>query len=204
MATGDEPEKSRPKSADRQKSRPKSDDWKKNRAKSAGPPDREVRFEIAGRALGEARRRNREVESSVDSSKIVVDEAAGCPILVEGKRDVIALRKLGFTGKIEKVNRGWNMPRLVAFLYEKYGTRNPVDGGDAVILLMDWDRTGGRIQRDLTNRLESLDVKVDISTRKEIARCLKPEGRTVEGLAAHAGELRVFIDEHDFDGASEE
>jgi len=180
------------------------DDWKKNRAKSAGPPDREVRFEIAGRALGEARRRNREVESSVGSSEIVVDEAAGCPILVEGKRDVIALRKLGFTGKIEKVNRGWNMPRLVAYLYEKYGTRNPVDGGDAIILLMDWDRTGGRIQRDLANRLESLDVKVNISTRKEIARCLKPEGRTVEGLAAHAGELRVFIDEHDFDGVSEE
>jgi len=56
----------------------------------------------------------------------------------------------------------------------------------------------------LANRLESLDVKVNISTRKEIARCLKPEGRTVEGLAAHAGELRVFIDEHDFDGVSEE
>nr|AIF04979.1 Small primase-like Toprim domain-containing protein [uncultured marine group II/III euryarchaeote KM3_178_D06] len=194
MAAGDESGKNRPHGVE----------WEKTRAKSAGPPDREVRFEIAGRALGEARRRNREGGSVVESSEIVGDEGAGCPILVEGKRDVIALRKLGFTGKIEKVNRGWNMPRLVAYLYEKYGTRNPIDGREAIILLMDWDRTGGRIQRDLTNRLESLDVKVDCSTRKEIARCLKPEGRTVEGLAAHASELKVFIDEHDFDGAGEE
>jgi 5S rRNA maturation endonuclease (ribonuclease M5) len=96
------------------------------------------------------------------------------------------------------------MPRLVAHLYEEYGTRNPIDGGAAIILLMDWDRTGGRIQRDILNRLESLDVKLDVYTRKEIARCLKPEGRTVEGLAAHARELRVFIDERDIDGAGEE
>jgi hypothetical protein len=33
---------------------------------------------------------------------------------------------------------------------------------------------------------------------------LKPEGRTVEGLAAHARELRVFIDERDIDGTVEE
>ncbi len=178
-------------------------DWIKHRAKSSGRPDREVRFEIAGRALGDARRRNREVcaPNPVGDSG---DGGSGCPILVEGRKDVIALRKLGFSGIIEKVNRGWNMPRLVAYLYEQYGTRNPIDGGAAIILLMDWDRTGGRIQRDILNRLESLDVKLDVHTRKEIARCLKPEGRTVEGLAAHARELRVFIDERDIDGAGEE
>lgn len=192
-------------------------DWIKSRAKSAGRPDREVRFEIAGRALGEARRRNREAPAPNpagdygDGGSAVAGEergvgagGSGCPILVEGRKDVVALRKLGFSGIIEKVNRGWNMPRLVAHLYEEYGTRNPIDGGAAIILLMDWDRTGGRIQRDILNRLESLDVKLDVYTRKEIARCLKPEGRTVEGLAAHARELRVFIDERDIDGAGEE
>ena len=192
-------------------------DWIKNRAKTAGRPDREARFQIAGRALGEARRRNREAPAPNpagdfgDGGTAELGEVSGadtggsgCPILVEGKKDVVALRKLGFSGVIEKVNRGWNMPRLVAHLYEQYGTRNPIDGGAAIILLMDWDRTGGRIQRDILNRLESLDVKLDIHTRKEIARCLKPEGRTVEGLAAHASELKVFIDERDIDGAGED
>jgi 5S rRNA maturation endonuclease (ribonuclease M5) len=192
-------------------------DWIKNRAKTAGRPDREVRFEIAGRALGEARRRNREAPAPNpagdfgDGGTAELGEVSGadtggsgCPILVEGKKDVVALRKLGFSGVIEKVNRGWNMPRLVAHLYEQYGTRNSIDGGAAIILLMDWDRTGGRIQRDILNRLESLDVKLDVHTRKEIARCLKPEGRTVEGLAAHASELKVFIDERDIDGAGED
>jgi 5S rRNA maturation endonuclease (ribonuclease M5) len=184
------------------------DDWMNKRAKAAGRPDWEVRFEIAGRALAEARIRNREADSSDPeegeerAGGIGLESGgSGCPILVEGRKDVVALRRLGFSGVIEKVNRGWNMPRLVAYLYEQYGTRNPIDGGPAIILLMDWDRTGGRIQRDLLNRLESLDVKLDVHTRKEVARSLKPEGRTVEGLAAHARELRQFIDERDIDGA---
>ena len=52
------------------------------------------RFEIAGKALGEARHRNRE---------------DGFAIIVEGPRDKAALLRLGFEGPIEVVNRGWGM-----------------------------------------------------------------------------------------------
>ena len=41
------------------------------------------------------------------------------------------------------VNRGWDRSRLVAYLHDTYGTRNLVDKGPPLILLMDWDRTGG-------------------------------------------------------------
>ena len=169
-------------------------DWMKSRAKGAGPPDREVRFEVAGRALGEARARNREVEEG----------GAGCPILVEGRKDVKALRRLGFSGTIELVNRGWGRDRLVAYLFETYGTRNPADGSASIIILMDWDRTGGRIQHDISGRLESFDVKLDVRTRMELARSMKPEGRSVESLAPHAMMLRAAMAHHDPDGVAEE
>jgi len=170
-----------------------SDDWASKRAKAAGPPDRKVRFEVAGRALGEARQRNRPVD----------DGGAACPVLIEGKKDEVALRRLGFTGPVERVNRGWDRERLAAHLYETYGTRNQVDNGDAIILLMDWDRTGGRLQHDIGNSLEGFDMRIDTRTRMELARALKPEGRTVESLGAHAPALREAMREHDPEGEEE-
>ena len=170
-----------------------ADDWISHRAKAAGPPDREVRFQVAGRALGEARLRNRPVDEG----------GAGCPVLIEGKKDEVALRRLGFTGPVERVNRGWDRERLVAHLHETYGTRNQVDNGDAIILLMDWDRTGGRLQHDIGNSLEGFDVRIDTRTRMELARALKPEGRTVESLAPHAPALREAMRDHDPEGEDE-
>ena len=55
------------------------------------------RFAVAGIALGEAREKNRESQ---------------WPIVVEGKRDRIALQALQFVGPIEVLNRGWGLDAL--------------------------------------------------------------------------------------------
>ena len=159
----------------------------RKRTGNASPTSKETRFKIAGRALAAARSRNRKVESG----------GSGCPILVEGRKDIQALRQLGFSGPIELVNRGWDRSRLVAYLFETYGSRNPVDGAAALIVLMDWDRTGGRLQNELGIRLKSMDIKIDEETRMHLVRSLKPEGKTIEGLAPHASDLLWFIDEFD-------
>ena len=67
--------------------------------------NREQRYALAHRAL----------ESSIE------ENAEGKVILVEGKRDEIALRDLGFTGPIEKLNRGWTVDRVVVYIVENYG-----------------------------------------------------------------------------------
>ena len=72
-------------------------DWVDDRARRAGPPDREIRFRAAAKAIAASIRRNRSGEGNPD-----------CPILVEGLRDEKALRALGFTGIVERVNRGWD------------------------------------------------------------------------------------------------
>ena len=155
-------------------------DWAKTRAKAAGPPDRDSRFDAVAESMARARQRNRSVEAG----------GAGCPILVEGKRDRTVLRNLGYLGPIELYNRGWDMSRLCAWLYETYGTRNVIDGDSAIIILMDWDRTGGRIQRELCRRLESMDIRIDAHLRKQLGRFLTQETRTVEGMRGFITELK--------------
>ena len=161
--------------------------WAKVRAKAAGPPDRAARFDAIGETLATARQRNRPTKLG----------GSGCPILVEGIRDRKVLRNLGYSGQIELVNRGWNQGRLCAWLYETYGTRNRVDGGAAMYLLMDWDRTGGRLQRNLSRRLESFDILIDTQLRKRLSRFLTPETSTVEGLRGFITELKIRIQTYD-------
>jgi len=148
---------------------------------------------VAGRALGELRNRNR----------LTSEGGCGCPIIIEGRRDIIALRKLGFTGPIEQVNRGWSQSKFITYIYEKYGVLNKVDQGCSVSLLMDWDRTGGRLQNKLGDRFHAFGMRVDNATRMELVRSMKPEGRTVEGLGAHAEKLRPYIDMFDPEGVED-
>jgi 5S rRNA maturation endonuclease (ribonuclease M5) len=62
---------------------------------------------------------------------------------------------------------------------------------------MDWDRTGGRIQNEMSIRLRAMDVVIDENTRMELVRAMKPEGKTVESLAPFARELRRMMQVHD-------
>ena len=155
---------------------------------------RDARYTTAGQALGEARIRNR----------MPISGGCGCPILVEGRKDILALKSMGFTGPIEQVNRGWDQSRLVTHIFETYGILNKVDQGASVILLMDWDRTGGRLQRKIGERLQAFGMRIDNETRMELVRAMKPEGRTVEGLKAHAEKLRPYINQIDPEGTEEE
>ncbi len=158
------------------------------------PSDRHARYTSAGRVLGESRIRNRPTSTG----------GCGCPIIIEGRRDRIALQAMGFTGPNEQVNRGWDLAKFVTYIFETYGILNKVDQGPSVILLMDWDRTGGRLQRKLSERLMAFGMRVDNETRMGLLRAMKPEGRTVEGLKAHAEKLRPYIDQIDPQGSEEE
>jgi len=142
----------------------------------------ELRFTNAGQSLGEARRRNR---------------LHNWPIIVEGPRDKRALESLSFVGPIEVLNRGWDLERVVAYLYETYGTRNESVGGSSVCLLMDWDRTGGRLQRKLARLLEGFDMLVDQETRVVLQKNLKPETRVLESLRGLADRLGDYLDQED-------
>jgi 5S rRNA maturation endonuclease (ribonuclease M5) len=122
---------------------------------------------------------------------------AGAAVLVEGRRDRIALERLGFTGPVEVLNRGWSVDDVLVYLLETYGRKSKVDNGPSIVVLMDWDRTGGRLQTTIRRNLESLDVRFDERLRSTLMRCLKPETRVVEGLSGLVDVLGPLIDAYD-------
>ncbi|MBL6743761.1 MAG: hypothetical protein ISP83_05210 [Candidatus Poseidonia sp.] len=147
-----------------------------------GSANAEERWLKAAFALAECRQRNRE---------------HACAILVEGRRDREALERLGFSGPIEVLNRGWRVDDVLVYMVETYGRRNPTDGGSTLVLLMDWDRTGGRLQSTCRRNLESLDVRFDEDLHRTLMKCLKPETTVVEGLSGLTEVLRPLIDGYD-------
>ena len=120
---------------------------------------REERFHLVAKAIKESINRNLPIEEG----------GFNCPILVEGINDVKCLRLLGFLGIIETVNKGWDRPRMIAYLHETYGSKLAIDGLPRIILLMDWDRTGDVLQKSFTNRLNSMDIKIDHSLRDTLS-----------------------------------
>ena len=119
--------------------------------------NREKRYALAHRAI----------ESCIE------ENAEGTVILVEGQRDQLALRTLGFSGPIEKLNRGWPIDRVVVYIAEKYGS---------CIVLMDWDRTGGRLQKRLMDSMGGLDIKPSDECRRALSKAMKPDTMCVEDL----------------------
>ena len=147
-----------------------------------GSSNAEERWHQAAQALAGARLRNRK---------------ANAVVLVEGRRDREALEGLGFSRPIVVLNRGWPVDDVLVFLVETYGRRSQVDRGPSVIVLMDWDRTGGRLQANIRRNLESLDVGFDEQLRSVLMRCLKPETRVVEGLSGLVDVLGPLVDMYD-------
>ena len=108
-----------------------------------------------------------------------------------------ALEAYGFNGPVEVLNRGWPVDDVLVHLVETYGRQSEVDRGPSIIVLMDWDRTGGRLQSTIRRNLESLDVRFDEDLRTTLMRCLKPETRVVEGLSGLVDALAPLVEMYD-------
>src|SRR5689334_6642277 len=100
------------------------------------------------------------------------DDNATTPILVEGLRDERALRHLGLTGDILVFNAGRRIDEVAHGLAAAHRR---------IIVLFDWDRTGGHLVRRLTEHLHA-QVQLDLDYRKELAQV--SQVRSVEDLPA--------------------
>ncbi|MDH7518020.1 MAG: topoisomerase [Candidatus Thermoplasmatota archaeon] len=92
------------------------------------------------------------------------------PIVVEGDKDVAALRKLDIKGIILCTNTGKSLSYFCDVIAEQY---------KEIIILTDWDWRGGRLCYTIRKNLEDR-VTCDIRYRELFARHAMI--RTVEGL----------------------
>lgn len=124
--------------------------------KSIMPPDTDVE---------RAERLKEVLQSIYEANKRV-------PVIVEGKRDALALRKIGLVGDVITLHRGKGMYEFCEDIAERF---------DRVILLMDWDEKGEELQRTVSRHLKGLWE--EFSAFREIIRVLcQKDIKDIEGI----------------------
>ena len=98
------------------------------------------------------------------------------PVVVEGDRDVRALRSLGLRGEVLAVNRG----STVFATCEAIAARHR-----EAIVLTDWDHRGGRLARLLRDGLEANGVRPNMNLRARIAVLSRKDVKDVESLPGY-------------------
>jgi len=103
------------------------------------------------------------------------------PVLVEGLRDVAALRALGLEGELVKLNRGESIVARTEELSHKYRE---------VILLTDWDYKGVELHDRLKRLLLDAQADADDFFWSRLKKLSGGGCRTVEDLPAFLALLR--------------
>lgn len=102
-------------------------------------------------------------------------------IIVEGDKDIAALRKLQFSGELIGFNKGQSVSDFCDSIAQTH---------QKIILLTDWDWRGGRLCQQLKKSLENR-VEINVYYRSMFAkRC---PSRTVEGLPSWLETLRTKV-----------
>jgi 5S rRNA maturation endonuclease (ribonuclease M5) len=104
----------------------------------------------------------------------------GSVIVVEGKRDVEALNRIGFKGNLTILN---HFKGITDFVDNHCQIRKKI------ILLLDMDRTGKHLTSKLVSQLQHKGNNVNLFYKKALAKITNGKIRQVEELAAYAPNL---------------
>ncbi|RLF49903.1 MAG: topoisomerase [Thermoplasmata archaeon] len=119
-----------------------------------------------------------ELEKTIDE---MIELNKSIPVIVEGDRDVAALRRVGVVGKIIVINTGLSIEVLCETIAREY---------DEVIILTDWDRKGGMLARRLRELLLANGTKCNESIRAKLSFICKRSIKDVESLPQYIERLR--------------
>lgn len=105
----------------------------------------------------------------------------GAIIIVEGKRDVISLKRLGIKGNFELATRHslFNFSEKIARL------------GSEVVILTDWDRRGDMLAIKLSGYFQSFGLKPELEIRNKLRLISQKEIKDVESLYTYVSRLRL-------------
>jgi 5S rRNA maturation endonuclease (ribonuclease M5) len=118
--------------------------------------------------------------------KLREESTKGKPIVVEGKKDVSALRALGVAGTVLTVKTGGKSFLDLVFEIEKMGVTE-------VILFLDFDRRGKEGTKSLKKSLERAKIKANIKLWRELSAFVRKEIQCIESLTAYLTTLRLKI-----------
>jgi 5S rRNA maturation endonuclease (ribonuclease M5) len=104
----------------------------------------------------------------------------GSVIVVEGKRDVEALERVGFTGSITVFNHFKGITDFVDNHYKN---------SKKIILLLDMDRTGKHLTSKLLAQLQHTGTNVNLFYKRTLSKITNGRVKHVEELSIYAPHL---------------
>ncbi len=118
--------------------------------------------------------------------KLAAESAKGIPFVVEGQKDVGALRQLNIEGKIvSSKTSGKSFVDMLTEI-EALNVRE-------VILLLDFDRRGVEWTRRLKQHLEKTKIKPNLTFWNELYGLVGRDLKDIEGLPAYLETLKKKI-----------
>lgn len=126
-------------------------------------------------------------KKSIEDLEKIIDELGeenrSIPIIVEGKKDIEALRKLDISGSIISVNVGVPLIDFCDKIAQEYTD---------IIILTDWDRKGGYLCRTIKRNLEG---RVNCNTKYRKLFAKNAMIRTLEGLPSWLETMRTKLNQ---------
>lgn len=98
------------------------------------------------------------------------------PVIVEGKRDAAALKNLGFNGTIIELNDGTSVLTTIERIFQDQGSSTEF------IILMDWDKTGNKLAKQLISYGEACDLNPNDEFRRALSIITAKEISCIEEL----------------------
>jgi 5S rRNA maturation endonuclease (ribonuclease M5) len=135
-----------------------------------------------GRALQEIRpKRTYDLEALEELIASLIDASCqGAAVIVEGRRDLQALRALGLPGPVIMASRrpALQLAEEAARSYSQ------------IILLTDWDRKGDEMCKTIELHLRSVGSRPDREIRSRLGKLVKKEIKEVESLSRYTEKMR--------------
>lgn len=113
-------------------------------------------------------------------SALLDASSQGAAVIVEGRRDLLALRALGLPGPVIMASR-----RSALHLADDAARTYP-----HIILLTDWDEKGDEMCENIERHLRSAGCRPDGDIRSRIKKLVKKEIKDVESLSHYAEKMR--------------
>jgi 5S rRNA maturation endonuclease (ribonuclease M5) len=105
---------------------------------------------------------------------VLLNSKLDSAVIVEGKRDSEALKKLGFSGRVLEFHKFRGLRKFVDLVSEY----------NSLIILLDGDRKGRYLTTKIVEQLERR-VKIDLSFKRKLVSITKGKVRFIEELGGY-------------------